>query len=75
MTVADATAACALMLLPSHSACRPSAVLNLLIGIALVLLASAMFDHQNMEFDLTWAVAAAVGFYCILRGLVLFWVR
>ncbi|HEX6101612.1 MAG TPA: hypothetical protein VF031_01060 [Alphaproteobacteria bacterium] len=51
------------------------ATLNLLIGMALVLLASAMFDHQNMEFDLTWAVAAAVGFYCILRGLVLFWVQ
>jgi hypothetical protein len=28
-----------------------------------------------MEFDLTWAVAGAVGFYCILRGLVLFWVQ
>jgi hypothetical protein len=51
------------------------AILNLLIGIALVLLASAMFDHQDMEFDLTWAVAGAVGFYCILRGLVLFWVQ
>ena len=51
------------------------AVMNLLVGIALVLLASALFDHQNMEFDLTWAVAAAVGFYFILRGLVLFWVQ
>ena len=51
------------------------AVLNLLIGIALVLLAGALFDHQNLEMDLTSAVAGAIGFYCIIRGLLLFWVE
>jgi hypothetical protein len=49
------------------------ATLSLLVGIALVLLAGAIFDHQNLEFDLTSAVAGAVGFFCIVRGIVLFW--
>jgi undecaprenyl pyrophosphate phosphatase UppP len=54
---------------------RFRAVLNILVGIALMLLAGALFDHQNLELDLTSAVAAAIGFYCIVRGLVLFWVE
>jgi hypothetical protein len=54
---------------------RFRAALSVLIGIALVLLAGALFDHQNLEVDLTSAVAGAIGFYCIIRGLVLFWVE
>jgi hypothetical protein len=48
------------------------AALSLLIGAALLLLGAAMFDHQN-EMDLTSVAAMAVGFFCVLRGLVLFW--
>jgi hypothetical protein len=49
------------------------ALLSLLIGVALVLLGGAIFDHNNLEFDLTSVVAAVVGFFCIVRALVLFW--
>ncbi|HXV23723.1 MAG TPA: hypothetical protein VED46_05630 [Alphaproteobacteria bacterium] len=51
------------------------ALLSLLVGVALVLLASALFDHNNLEFDLTAVVSAAIGFYCVIRALVLFWTQ
>jgi undecaprenyl pyrophosphate phosphatase UppP len=54
---------------------RFRAVLNVLIGIALILLAGALFDHQNLEVDLTSGVAGVIGVYCIVRGIVLFWVE
>jgi len=48
------------------------ATLSLLIGAALVLLGAALLDHHN-EADLTSLAAIAVGFFCVIRGLVLFW--
>ncbi len=51
------------------------ALITLLVGIALVVLAGALFDHQDLEFDLTSAIAAAVGIFCIIRALVLFWTQ
>lgn len=51
------------------------ALISLLVGIALVLLAGALFDHQGLELDLTSAIAAVVGVFCIIRALVLFWTQ
>ncbi len=51
------------------------ALFSILVGAALVLLAGLLFDHNDLEFNLTAVVSAAVGFYCVIRGLVLFWTQ
>lgn len=51
------------------------ASLSLLIGVALVLLGGALYDHQDLELDVTSVGAIAVGFFCMIRGLILFWTQ